>query len=282
MSNPKHVTIRCRHVAGRLRDIREGTGMTLNDAADLLGVSISKISRMETGCATLFVDEVATLLGLYKVEAAERERLLDLVRKSQEKNWWERLQGVPEPWASLMDFETRTSRIQTFQPLVVPGLLQTAEYSREVITQMDPTLSETEVEARVGARMARQWLLTKPFGPSYVAVLDESVLRRPVGDRQVMVQQLRHLLDMSDRPNVLLRVVPQSAGAHAGLRGSFVLMEFQEAPPLVYLEAQGTHLYLEEPEDVGSYKLALSNILSMALAPDATRELIVTLLDEAG
>ncbi len=162
----------------------------------------------------------------------------------------------------------------------MPGLLQTAEYCRAVIRGAHATVSETELDNLAASRMARQALLTRAPTPQFLAVLDEGALRRPVGEPGVLRRQLQHLVSVAEWPNVTLRVVPLAAGAHAGLQGPFVILEFNGEGALVFVENQGTGLFLEDEADLAGYRLALGNILNAALAPPATVDLLAALVAE--
>jgi transcriptional regulator with XRE-family HTH domain len=277
--NP-HTSVRSRQVAAELRTLREQAGLSGAEVAKRLGMSPSKISRIETGNSGLQIEDVAALLGLYQVPASTRDELLDLVRRSEERGWWSRQPGLPQLWRSLIDFEVKATRVQNYEALVVPGLLQTAEYARTIIQGIAPTVSEVELNNLVAARMARQAVLTRASAPQFFAVVDEGALRRPIGESGVMYQQLHHLLGAAKQPHVTLRVVPLAAGAHAGLRGPFLILEFAEEPALVHVENHGTCLFLEEETDLADYRLALGNILNVALAPAATIELIAQIAAE--
>jgi transcriptional regulator with XRE-family HTH domain len=271
--NP-HTSVRSRTVANELRRLREDRGLSCVEAAQVIGGSPSKISRIETGCTGMQVEDVATLLGYYQVPAAKRDELLELLKRGEQKGWWERQAGLPRLWRALINFENKATRIQNYQPLIVPGLLQTAEYSRAIIQGADPTLSDAELDNLVASRMARQALLTRSNAPQYLAIIYESALRIPVGAPGVMARQLRQLLTLAERPNITVRTVLTNAGAHAGLRGSFLILEFDEEPSLVHVENHDTGLFLEEENDLTCYQLALRNILNVSLAPDATAEMI--------
>ena len=214
--------------------------------------------------------------------ASIRDELLDLVRRSEERGWWTRQPGLPQLWRSLIDFEAKATRIQNYEALFIPGLLQTAEYARAIIQGIAPAITEAELDNLVAARMARQTVLSRASAPQFFAVVDEGALRRPIGESGIMHRQLQHLLVVANQPHVTLRVVPLTAGAHAGLRGPFVILEFAEEPALVYLENHGTYLFLEEETDLAAYRLALGNILNSALAPAATTELIAQIVTEVG
>jgi transcriptional regulator with XRE-family HTH domain len=277
--NP-HTSVRSRQVAAALRELRERAGLSGAEVAKRMGMSPSKISRIETGNSGLQIEDVAALLGLYQVPASTRDELLDLVRRSEERGWWTRQPGLPQLWRSLIDFEAKATRIQNYEALVVPGLLQTAEYARAIIQGVAPTVSEAELDNLVAARMARQTVLTRSSAPQFFAVVDEGALRRPVGDSGVMHRQLHHLLGVAGQPHVTVRMVPMAIGAYAGLRGPFVILEFADEPALVFIENHGTGLFLEEEADLAAYRLALGTILHGALAPAATAELITQIASE--
>jgi transcriptional regulator with XRE-family HTH domain len=280
MAGNPHTSIRSRQVAAQLRVLREKAGLSGAEVAKRMDMSPSKISRIETGNSGLQIEDVASLLGLYQVPTATRDELLDLVRRSEERGWWTRQPGLPQLWRSLIDFEAKATRVQNYEALVVPGLLQTAEYARAVIQGIAPTISDAELDNLVAARMARQAVLTRASAPQFFAVIDEVALRRPVGEPGVMRRQLAHLLSVAEQPHVTLRVVPLAAGAHAGIRGPFVILEFAEEPALVHVENQSTGLFLEEEADLAAYRLALGTILYSALAPAATIEFIAALAAE--
>ena len=212
MAGNPHTSIRSRQVAAQLRALREKAGLSGAEVAKRMDMSPSKISRIETGNSGLQIEDVASLLGLYQVPTASRDELLDLVRRSEERGWWTRQPGLPQLWRSLIDFEAKATRVQNYEALVVPGLLQTAEYARAVIQGIAPTISDAELDNLVAARMARQAVLTRASAPQFFAVLDEGALRRPVGEPGVMRRQLAHLLSVAEQPHVTLRVVPLAAG----------------------------------------------------------------------
>ncbi len=281
MSGNSHTSARSRQAAAELRALREQAGLSGAEVARRLDMSPSKISRIETGSTGLQVEDVAALLGFYQVPADVRDELLDLVRRSTERGWWTRQPGLPTLWRNLISFEAKATRVQNYEALVVPGLLQTAEYARAILQGIAPTITEAELDDLVAARMARQAVLARASAPQFFAVVDEGALRRPGGAPGGMPRQLQHLLGAAEQPHVALRVVPLAAGAHAGLRGSFAILEFDEEPALVFVENQGTGLFLEEV-DLAAYRVALGNILNAALAPAATTELITQIAAELG
>jgi hypothetical protein len=214
------------------------------------------------------------LLGFYKVPPAKRAELLELLRRGDTKGWWERQAGLPKLWRAVIDYENKATRIQNYEPLIIPGLLQTGEYCEAMLRGTDQTLSNAEIDNLVATRMARQAVITRANGPQFIAVFHEAALRMSVGGKGVMARQLRHVLNMAERPNIMMRAVPFSAGANVALRGSFIILELADEPDLVHVENQITGIFLEEDADLAGYRLALRNILGVALAPDATATLI--------
>jgi len=281
MPGNSHTSVRSRTVAAELRALREKRRLSLAEVGERLGVSASKISRMETGASGLQSDEVATLLGIYNASPTKRQELLDLLRRGDQKGWWERQAGLPTLWRALIDFENKATRIQTYQSLVIPGMLQTGEYCEAILKGTDDTLSNAELDNLVASRMARQAVLTRSTAPQYVALIHEVALRIPVGGRDVMLRQLRQLLHITERPNVKLMVVPTLKGANVGLGGPFQILEFAEEPALVHVENQITGMFLEEDADLAGYRLALRNILGVAFAPNASADLIYAVATES-
>lgn len=254
--------------------------MTSSQAADALGCSASKLSRIETGSRGLHADDVAALLGLYRVPERRRDELLALVRKADERGlWFAQGAGLPELWKTLIDFEGQAARIQNFEPMLMPGLLQTADYCAAMIQSMNEAITPAELEKLVAARMNRQLILRRE-SLQLVAVIDEAILRRVIGSPTTHRRQLRRLVDEAERDNVTLRVVPFARGAYAGLRGSFMIMDFAEEPSAVFIENQTLGLFLEEKEDLAAFRLSLGNILNKALSPAESASLIAEAADQ--
>ncbi|OLF15645.1 helix-turn-helix domain-containing protein [Actinophytocola xanthii] len=280
MTGNPHTSVRSRTVAAELRRLREERGLSCVEVGRTLGVSASKISRIETGHSGLQADDVATLLGYYQVPSVRRQELLDLLRRGDQKGWWQRQAGLPKLWRMLIDYENRAARIQHYASLLVPGLLQTGEYCEAVLHGTDESLSAAELDNLVASRMGRQTVLTRSTAPQYLAVVHEAALRMPVGGPGLMLRQVRHLLTIAERPNIVLRAVPFSAGANAGLRGSFMVLELADEPDVVHVEGQVTATFLEDESDVSRYRLALRNILNVALSPAATAALLEAIVAE--
>jgi len=280
MTENPNPSVRSRQVSALLRTLREDLGLSGAEVAKALGMSPSKISRIETGARGLRVEDVAAMLGHYKVPEQKRAQILDQVRKAEERGWWESQGlGLPELWQALINFESRATRIQNFEALFVPGLLQTDEYTEAIIRSINKTLSQVELTNLVASRRARQAVLgTRKL--QFLAIIDESAIRRPIAESGVMRRQLRHLVDAADRPNVTVRVVPLQAGPYAGLRGPFAIMDFDDEPSLTFIENHHFGMFLDEKEDIAAYRVTLGNILNEALEPAESAELLARLADE--
>lgn len=265
MGNDKGASVRQRRVSAELRALRTERGLTCQDVADALDCSVSKISRMETGVRGLYVDEVAAILGFLQASAKLRKELLDLVRDGEKPNWTQ-VGGLPKLWKDMIRLENEAAVIHNFEPLVIPGLLQTPEYARTVIGGMARDYAEGALDHLVRTRMGRQVILSRFNGPMLHVILDEMVLRRPIGEPGMMKAQLEHLLNMGKRPRIEVLVVPFSSGATPGLAGPAMLMEFVDQPTLAYAEIRGASSFLEEAPEITRVKLALRELRSMALS----------------
>nr|CTQ89809.1 Putative DNA-binding protein [Kibdelosporangium sp. MJ126-NF4] len=239
-------------------------------------MSQSMVSRVELGTRGLKPDEVAAMLGLYRVPAARREELMTLVRESAEPGWWVARYGdqLPQQWQALIGYESTATKILNYEPIGIPGLLQTADYARaRIIGTAEYVLSDTELDAKVSARLGRQAILSRSTPPELTVLIHEPALMLPVGGEDVMRRQLRHLLDMADRPAITVRIVPLAAGPHPGLDGAFVIMEMPDEPPVLYQESKTHNAFLEE-KDLAVFKLAWTKIQAAALSPADSMERI--------
>jgi Domain of unknown function (DUF5753) len=195
---------------------------------------------------------VRALLELYGVTGPERNGLIQLARDARQPGWWHSFRDVlPNPYEVYIGLEAGAAAIRNFEPVVVPGLLQTEDYARAAFRNGPRELDRDDVERRVEVRMARQKILTRADRPRLWAVIDEAVIRRVVGGPEVMRGQLRHLIDGAGQGRTTIQVVPYSAGAHAGTTGPFVILQFPEPtdPAVVYVETLAGDIYLDEHLD---------------------------------
>lgn len=261
-------TVRRRRLAGELRRLRDQAQLTIDDVAEKLECSASKISRIETGHVGVTPKDTRELLKLYGVDADQLEALVQLAREARKKGWWHAYSEVFS--GAFVGLEAETSSLRAYQALLVPGLLQTEDYMRAVIRAARPDATDAQVEKRVQARLARQRLLSEPDPPRYWAVVDEAVLCRSVGGAQVMHAQLEWLLERATLPHVTIQVLPFAAGAHAGMEGPFLILGFPEQadPDVVYVDKTTAGFYLEEPAEILRYTLMFDHLRAAALAPE--------------
>ncbi|MBB5928570.1 transcriptional regulator with XRE-family HTH domain [Streptomyces echinatus] len=269
-------------LGSQLRRLREARGITREAAGYSIRASESKISRMELGRVSFKTRDVEDLLTLYGItDEAERESLLSLAREANVAGWWHSYTDVLPTWfPTYVGLEGAASLIRAYEVQFVHGLLQTEEYARVVVRRGMQGASVADVERRVALRLERQKYLLADNAPEFHIVLDEAALRRPYGDREVMRGQLQHLIDISERPNVRLQVMPFSFGGHSGESGAFTILSFPDADlsDVVYLEQLTSALYLDKREDVAQYEQALKELQQDSPGPDESRDLLRGLL----
>jgi transcriptional regulator with XRE-family HTH domain len=272
-------TVRSRELGEALRKQLAAAGLQGTDAARLLGWSTSEVSRMLTGKRLIRETDVARLLGLCKTTKVVTDRLLKLCHETNRAGWYQQHGSrLPPQLRTYIDHEDKATAIHDFAGMLLPGALQTAEYTRAVLDKA-PNVPATEVDERIQARMARRGIFGRRRA-QFTYFVHESVLHVPIGGRPVMSEQLHELLRMSVRPYIDLRVVPNSLGAHAAMDGSFTLMQFAEIRPVVYLENATTTVFLEEPEETVAYQRIVSALAETALSREESKELISTLAIE--
>ncbi len=269
-------------LGSQLRRLRESRGITREAAGYSIRASESKISRMELGRVSFKARDVEDLLTLYGVsDSAERESLLALAREANLAGWWHSYGDVLPGWfQTYVGLEGAASLIRVYEVQFVHGLLQTEAYAHAVVSRGIPHASAAEVDRRVALRLDRQKVLVAERSPRFHAVLDEAALRRPYGDRDVMRGQLQHLIDISERENVTLQVMPFNFGGHAGESGAFTLLSFPESDlsDLVYLEQLTSALYLDKREEVAQYERVMDRLQSDCPSSSATRDVLRGLL----
>ncbi|MBN6058056.1 helix-turn-helix domain-containing protein [Nonomuraea sp. RK-328] len=271
-------------LGSQLRRLREAKGVTREEAGHLIRGSESKISRMELGRVGFKERDVADLLTLYDVTDSEaRAAVLDLVTKANEPGWWHRFNDVLPTWfQAYVGLEEAAERIRTYEVQFVPGLLQTKEYARAVVTAGAAGVGPDEIARRVDLRLERQRILDRPDGPIFWAVIDEAALRRPIGGAEVMRAQLEHLADLMRQPNITIQIMPFSFGGHSAEGGAFSILRFpdRELPDVVYVEQLASALYLDKREDVDRYTEVMERLCAVSTTPDETAELLRTIAEE--
>jgi transcriptional regulator with XRE-family HTH domain len=270
-------TVRRILLGSQLRRLREGNRINREEAGYAIRASGAKISRMELGRIGFKERDVVDLLELYGVtDEAERATLVALARDANSPGWWHKYGDVLPSWFEVyIGLEEAATQIRIYEVQYVPSLLQTEDYAHAVTTQGHDGVSGREIERRVQLRMARQAMLDRPDPPNLRVVLDEAVLRRHVGGPAMMRDQLKHLAEMAERPNVTIQMLPFQASG-CSVEGSFTILRFAEAdlPDVVYLEQLTSALYLENPEDVNSYLRGMQRLNSQALTSSETTQFL--------
>jgi transcriptional regulator with XRE-family HTH domain len=271
-------------LGSQLRRLREAAGVTPDQAAWELRASRSKISRMEHGRVRFKDRDVADLLTLYGITDEKlRARMLASAQDANAPGWWSKYGDLLPDWfEEYLGLEGAASVIRTFELQFVHGLFQTESYARAVTLLGHKTAPAEEIDRRVSLRIKRQDILASPEPPQVWSVMDESVLRRPVGGRAVMRAQLDRLAAMARLPQVTIQVIPFGGGGHAAAGGSFTLLRFAEPelPDIVYIEQLTSALYLDDRQDIDHYLEVMNDLSTEALTPDRTTQFIVEITRE--
>jgi transcriptional regulator with XRE-family HTH domain len=268
----------------QLRRLREAAGITPEQAAYEIRASRSKISRMESGRGKFKDRDLADLLTFYGVaDGQQRSSFRSLARQSNQADWWAKYSGILPDWFEpYLGLESAASTIRSLDIQFVPGLFQTDDYARAAIRLGHPSDTAEQIEHRVGLRIKRQDLIGKPTPPRIWSVMDEAVLRRPVGGPEVMRAQLDYLAKMALLPHVTIQVLPFARGGHSGESGSFTVLRFKEhdLPDLVYIEQLTSAIYLEQRAEVELYLAVMDQLSGEALTPAATVDFIKQIAED--
>lgn len=283
-------TVPRRQLGRYLRKLREDGQITIKAAADALEWSPQKIWRIENGTVAMRSHDVETMCRVYGAPAALTQALTALARETKARGWWHSYGHSVPTWFELyVGLESAASRLRHYEPELVPGLVQTKAYTGEVIDANGPNIDPAERERLIAVRLQRQGLLTRrlPEPPQLDVILNEGVLRRPIRDRQAMAGQLDHLAQVSERPNVSIRVVPMSAGLHpATTAGAFVILDFpvngsrEPEPSTVYSEGLTGALYLDKPSEVDAYATVWAGLEAVALDNEQSTVMIKAVAEE--
>lgn len=276
-------TVRLRRLAAELRRLRAAADLSREDASEQTGINNATLYRIETARARPQKRTLTTLLNLYAVGTEQREYLTTLCRDAAKQGWLRPYHSdLPEEYSAYISFEAEAAGVRNYESLFVPGLLQTEDYALAVVRGGLPSATDGEVADRVQARMERQGVLTKDAPLRLWAIVDEAALRRVVGGADVMRAQLLHLVEAVKAPNVTFQVIPFGAGAHPGMPGSFVLVDFSDPmdTDLIHIDSMAGDLFLEADADVRRYASIFDNLRAIALSPDDSASLIAELAHE--
>jgi transcriptional regulator with XRE-family HTH domain len=269
-----------RALGQRLRALREDRDLTQAQVADLVGISTSKLAKIERAQLKASQKDVLALLDAYgETGSGQRQELLSMVRDGNREEWWEgRRHGKLLPdFGSYLGLEAVASTLQAYDTHLVLGLLQTPDYTRALFRAGRPELLEHEIDQVVQSRIRRQQVLarTDPVPLALWWIMDEAVLRRQVGGREIMHAQLQRLIAASGLPNVTIQVMPDSLGAHPGLNGPLAMLQFETGtPPVAYVEGQAGNLYMEKDDDLRRCQQTMNHIIAAAPGPEQSLALI--------
>ncbi|GGV03280.1 transcriptional regulator [Streptomyces litmocidini] len=276
MASNVNPTVRRRRLGQELRKLREAKNMTAEQVAERLLVSQSKISRLENGRRSISQRDVRDLCGVYEVEDERMvDSLMQMAKDSRQQGWWHAFGDIP--YSVYIGLETDAESLRMYESQIIPGLLQTPAYAEAVISGAMPESTPVEIEKRVTVRPRRQDRIRDEERPLRLwAVIDEGALHRIVGSRQLMVEQLEHLVEQSHLPHVTVQVIPFEMGAHPGISGQYSILEFPDTSDssVVYIEGVTSDLYLEKAQDVSKYSVMYEHLRAQALNVEQTREFI--------
>ncbi|CAM5336827.1 MULTISPECIES: helix-turn-helix domain-containing protein [Streptomyces] len=285
MSEPRSAPTVGQVVLGRrLLDLRERAGLKREEAARVLRVAPATVRRMEMAEVSLKIPYLQLLLKAYGVPDDEAELFVQLAEEANKPGWWQRFHDILPGWFSMyVSLEGAASLIRSYEPHFVPGLLQTEDYARGVLKSgAVGQTSPEDIERHVALRMQRQQLLTRPDAPRFWVVMDETALRRPVGDPEVMRAQIDKLLDATKLPHVTLQIAPFANGPHPGTYGPFVLFRFamSELPDMVYSEYLTGAVYLDARTEVAAHLEVMDRMAAQAATARRTKEILRDLRKE--
>lgn len=254
--------LKARALGAELRAIRKRLGMSMLTVAERLQWSESTVSRLENGRRNIDPEDVSALLAIYGVTGRDRERLMAMARTPDEPSWLDNsMPGVPVTSVKLAEYETDARRVTDWAPLLIPGLLQTMEYTRAHL--LGDEIPDSAVGSRLMARQRRQEQILSRA--EYVAYIDEYVLRRRIGGPRVLARQLRHLQEVARETSVTVRITPGTTDRHPGLAGPFLLLEYPTATPIVHVELRRSGVFLTGREDTDPYLCAVTQLASISL-----------------
>jgi transcriptional regulator with XRE-family HTH domain len=261
-----------RRLRTELRRGRENAELTQEQAAKALDWSLSKLIRIEAGRVGLSTTDLRALLDLYKVTDSEKiANLVSLAKGARERSWWSAYRDkLPQRYLQYIQYEESASNIRSFEPLLVPGLLQTKDYASAII-KSPGIFSATAVGARIEARMIRQRILDQGDPPSMSFIMDEAVISRLVGEKTVAPDQLSRLIDLAGRPNITLQILPFSAGLYKGTMDTFVLLQFPdpEDSDVLFIESRADMIFTrDDAGEIELYQARFSSLESISLGPN--------------
>ncbi|SDJ86402.1 Helix-turn-helix domain-containing protein [Actinopolyspora mzabensis] len=276
MNRSKPGSPKARSLAAELRKLRQDADVGVRELARRIGTSHGWVTRTESGSRSISVADVTSILAALEISSEDRERLVDMAREADQPDWLRPgIPGVREELVTLIEYERTATHFVEAAPLLIPGILQTADYARAIMSG----LPAGEREAKVGMRAARRDVLTKVQAPVFEAFILEHVLRDSVCDASAHADQLRHLLKMAELPNVSIRALPKNLGWTHLHSGHFIHFEFGDAAPIVHLETLGSGVFLSSPGAISNYTDAMGSLRQAAMTEQETAEFITSIME---
>ncbi|MFJ5234519.1 helix-turn-helix domain-containing protein [Kitasatospora sp. NPDC088391] len=276
-------TIQRRRLGNALKRAREQASKTQDEAAEQIDAAASKISRLELGQSGIKLTDLTLLLSFYRVTGDDAEFMKELARAGRQRGRWTGFLGaIPDWFRTYVDLEADVSDMRWYQPEVVPGILQIENYIRAMNVKAQPGVSQEVMDQQLKVRLERQAILDRPDAPMLNFILSESAIRRNIGDKAIMREQLLHLAELAERPNVELQVLPFNAQTFGAAWVGFTIMRFDHdaASDVVYLEDYTDATYLDRPDGVKAYTALWNRLQSAALGQVESRNMILRLASE--
>jgi hypothetical protein len=270
-------------LAQELRTLREAANLTHVEISTILGCSESKIYKIESGDLGVGRPDLLVMLERYGVaDGPVRDTLLDLQKQGKERGWWAKFGQLPVPYVMYIGLESAATEVKNFELAAIPGLLQTEHYARALLTAQGLVLDPAQIEKRVQVRIARQACLTDEPRLNLWTIIDEGALRRQIGGRKTMRDQLNHLVSCSSLPNVTIQVLPFAEGGHPGTLGSIAILEFPSDvhSPVAYVESFAGDVYMEKEDDLRRANMVFTHMHAAALSATKSVELIAAVAEE--
>jgi transcriptional regulator with XRE-family HTH domain len=271
--------VNSRGIALELLRLRRDHKLTCAAVGSALGVSASTISRMENGVRIPSSEEVASILTYMGVKGLERQRLIEQARRQNEPNLLETAAST-EQSRNYLNFELTATKITNFELTLVPGLAQTPEYAHAALRMLRIGDRDTDIEAWIRQRMSRHAILARANAPELHWILTEQGLRQPIGGRTVMCRQVQRLIELAERSNITINVLPEKIIEHPGLSGGFVIMDFADEPSIVCVEAKTTGLFFDDQDKVSLYRLTVEKLTELALDGRASVRLLKSIASD--
>jgi transcriptional regulator with XRE-family HTH domain len=273
-----------RRLRTELRRARLDAGLTQEQVAVAMDWSLSKLIRIENGSVGISTNDLKAILAHYKItDEGRNAELVRLARGARERSWWSAYRDASPRLIQLIEYESAASIIRNFQPMLIPGLLQTEEYATTMIRNLLPAATPQELKTNVEIRMRRQQVLQQAEMPLMFFIMDEAAVRRLVASRAAMRRQIKRLLDESAKPTVTIEIVSFDAGAHPGMQGPFMLFEFLDAEDedALYLEgASDVRFNRDDPEEISRFRERFEVLRDLSLGPQGTADFLSRLVSE--